>query len=325
MSVASEITRIKTNISNAYTELKNKNASLPSVENSDGLANSIASISTGGGTIEKGLVINECDSDGYPIDMSIVGMTEIPAYYCYYTFYNSSTEIGVFGKVGSNLHLPNNLTSIGLRAFMYSNALAITELPESVVTINNSAFNSCNALALSKLPTGLTKINDRAFYSCNNITLTSLPDNITTIEQYAFYACKNIKLTSLPDKVTSIGASSFQSCVSLTSMCLPTGITTLPATCFNGCEKLYDITCLGNISVINASCFGSCSVLTKLVLPNITKVPTLSNTNVFNNTPIKSGTGYIYIPDELVEEAKVKSNWSTYAAQIKGISELPTE
>ena len=49
---------------------------------------------------------------------------------------------------------------------------------------------------------------------------------------------------------------------------------------------------------------------------------TLANTNAFTNTPIESGTGYIYVLDELVDSYKSATNWSTYAEQIKPISEL---
>ena len=45
----------------------------------------------------------------------------------------------------------------------------------------------------------------------------------------------------------------------------------------------------------------------------------------FANTPIASGEGYVYVPDELVEQYKVATNWTTYANQIKPISELPEE
>jgi hypothetical protein len=52
-------------------------------------------------------------------------------------------------------------------------------------------------------------------------------------------------------------------------------------------------------------------------------VATLENTNVFNSTPIKSGTGYIYVPRSRVDSYKAASNWSTYAAQIRAIEDYP--
>jgi hypothetical protein len=60
-----------------------------------------------------------------------------------------------------------------------------------------------------------------------------------------------------------------------------------------------------------------------LIIRNSTTLATLGSTNAFSNTPIASGTGYIYVPDDLVDRYKQATNWSTYASQIKGISELP--
>lgn len=53
MSIASEITRIKNNIEDAYTECENKGATLPQEQNSDNLATTIASISSGGGDLSE--------------------------------------------------------------------------------------------------------------------------------------------------------------------------------------------------------------------------------------------------------------------------------
>ena len=47
MSIASEITRINTNIANAYTKIGDKGGTLPVAQNSANLANSIDTIPTG--------------------------------------------------------------------------------------------------------------------------------------------------------------------------------------------------------------------------------------------------------------------------------------
>lgn len=49
MTIASEITRIKNNIANTYTALSDKGATMPATQNSANLANTVASISAGGG------------------------------------------------------------------------------------------------------------------------------------------------------------------------------------------------------------------------------------------------------------------------------------
>lgn len=49
MSIASEIIRINNNIANAYTQCSNKGATMPATQNSANLANTISTISGGGG------------------------------------------------------------------------------------------------------------------------------------------------------------------------------------------------------------------------------------------------------------------------------------
>ena len=50
MSITSEIERIKTNIANAYTELENKGATIPTEKNSNNLASTITTVTGGGGS-----------------------------------------------------------------------------------------------------------------------------------------------------------------------------------------------------------------------------------------------------------------------------------
>ena len=69
--------------------------------------------------------------------------------------------------------------------------------------------------------------------------------------------------------------------------------------------------------------FADCVKLTTLILPYETAVVTLSSTNSFTNTPIESGTGYIYVPQTLIEEYKVATNWSTLADQFRAIEDYP--
>lgn len=64
------------------------------------------------------------------------------------------------------------------------------------------------------------------------------------------------------------------------------------------------------------------SKLETLIIRTTSVVCKLGNTNAFTSTPIAKGTGYIYVPDNLVESYKTATNWATYASQIKSISEL---
>lgn len=264
------------------------------------MATAIESIESGGGSnITKGVIINSCDAEGYPTNISVVGMTEIPDRYFYYAFYSSSSgQDGLLHNVGSNLHLPNNLTEIGNYSFYRCQTLAIKELPDSVTKIGSYAFHSCSNLALTKLPEKLTSIPDYCFYKCAKLALTRLPDGITGVATYSFDSCSNLTLTELPSGVTYIGANVFSNCTSLPSM-----------------------TCLGDVTYIGSNTFMGCSNLSYFALPNVTTVPFLCN-SVFVRTPIANGTGYIYVPDALVENFKAETEWCDYAEQIRPISSL---
>jgi hypothetical protein len=141
----------------------------------------------------------------------------------------------------------------------------------------------------------VTSVGRYSFAGWNALKTIDLP-NLVTIGNYAF---NNSGITrAVFPKVTSVGTSSLYNCTSLTFVDLPV------------------------VEEIDSQAFGYSSKLVTLIIrsPN---VATLGNTNVFNSTPIKSGTGYIYVPRSLVDSYKAASNWSTYAAQIRAIEDYP--
>lgn len=270
MARTDNLNNFLTDVANSIREKKGTTELIPASD----FDTEIESIETGGGsTVTKGIIINECDENGYATDVSLVGMTSIPSHYFAVDSYDYANALSKFVK---NIQLPSGVTSIG-----------------------HSAFRNCKNLALTSLPARITSIGSSAFSNCTNLALTSLPEGITNIESGAFRSCTSLALTSLPSGVGSIETQAFQDCTNLAEM-----------------------TCLGNITRINNDAFYNCTKLSKFALPNITSVPTLSSTNNFYNTPIANGTGYIYVPDNLVESFKSATNWSTYADQIKAISEM---
>lgn len=50
------------------------------------------------------------------------------------------------------------------------------------------------------------------------------------------------------------------------------------------------------VTSIGGYAFASCEKLKRLILRNTSKVCTLVSTTAFDNTPVKSGTGYICVP-----------------------------
>ena len=141
----------------------------------------------------------------------------------------------------------------------------------------------------------IENINIR-YANCTNLTTVNLP-KCTSIGNYTFKNCTNLTTVNLP-KCTSIGDYAFYNCTSLATIDLP------------------ECTSIGNRA------FEDCINIITLILAN-NQVVVLENVGIFTGSSIKNGTGYIYVPDDLVDSYKIATNWSTYANQIKPISEQP--
>lgn len=76
-------------------------------------------------------------------------------------------------------------------------------------------------------------------------------------------------------------------------------------------------------TISNLAFVATDSLVSLIITNNETSV--LSSIGAFQQSAISSGVGYIYVPDDLVEQYKVATNWATYATQIKGMSEIPAE
>lgn len=136
--------------------------------------------------------------------------------------------------------------------------------------------------------------NLKAIMGGSGIKSISLPNCANASVNNIFYNCKSLEIVNLP-KLTYAYRGMFYGCSKLASLSLP---------------------CCNNIGV---QAFMNASKLTSLTL-GANSVATLQNSNAFTNTPIANGTGYIYVPSDLVESYKSANNWSTYASQIMAIS-----
>ena len=130
-------------------------------------------------------------------------------------------------------------------------------------------------------------------------TITEIKDNCATfIGVYAFYNCTALTAADFPE-ATYIGVYAFRGCVALITADFPAATS------------------------IGGSAFYGCNALTALILRNTEQVCELGGTSAFTNTPIASGTGYIYVPAALVDSYKAAAMWSTYADQIRAIEDYP--
>ena len=184
---------------------------------------------------------------------------------------------------------------------MESYAAAITNLPSGSGGDTEIPFRSRLTVPGDTDPWHLTSLTATgvglyAFYADARLTTVSLPV-ATSISSYAFYSCSALTSVDFP-AATILDIYAFRYCSALTSMDFPAA-TSIGSNAFNGCTALTSLTLSKN------------------------RVAKLSDTNALQNTPIASGTGYIYVPDDLVGQYKAATNWATYANQILPISQKP--
>lgn len=142
--------------------------------------------------------------------------------------------------------------------------------------------------------------------------------NVKTVAQYAFSDCGALEKVNIPN-ATTIEQRAFYNCKTLKNLHLPK-VTTLEdyALVQNGLVKVrFDV-----ITHIAQKTFSACASFETLILATPT-LATLANVNAFDSTPIKSGTGYIYVSQALIEQYKVATNWITFAEQFRAIEDYP--
>lgn len=188
----------------------------------------------------------------------------------------------------------------------------------------------------------ITKIGNSAFANCTEITDVNFP-NVTNIEFSGFNGCTKLRTISFP-LCQVVGSNSFYGCNSLEAVSLPlchTLGTGAAGGVFWGCSKLSQVSLplvttimsftfrdtviqkidFLSVNNIESSAFIYARQLDTLILRN-SNVCVLKNIDAFDSTKIAAGTGYIYVPDNLVDSYKIATNWVTFANQIKPISEL---
>lgn len=96
-------------------------------------------------------------------------------------------------------------------------------------------------------------------------------------------------------------------------------ITSVGQYAFYACKAL-SLVDFPSVATVAADAFNGCGTLKALSLRSETLCP-LANVSALNGTPIKSGTGYIYVPRALVDSYKGATNWSTYANQVVALED----
>ena len=194
------------------------------------------------------------------------------------------------------------VTTIGVLAFYYCNALTSVEMP-SVTTIGVQAFLSCRALRSVSMP-AVTTIGSGAFYGCS-LTSVEMP-SVTTIGDRAFYSCRALRSVSMP-AVTTIGLNAFFSCDALHSVSMPE-VTEIGNWAFRYCSFLRSIDIPASVTTIGEGAFSYCDGLTWVYCH--WEQP-LECSPGFEKTVLANAT--LYVPDGCVDAYRTVKPWSEFA------------
>lgn len=174
-----------------------------------------------------------------------------------------NTIIAYVEASGTTYTIPDNVTTIGDRAFCNCESLTSVTIPNSVKTIGEGAFSGCIRLTSITIPHCVTMIGDYAFNYCHSLTSVIIPDSVTTIRDGVFSGCRNLTCVTIPDGVTRIGDFAFENCSSLTSVTIPDSVTRIGEKVFRYCISLITVTIGNSVTTIGDMAFCGCKTLTE--------------------------------------------------------------
>ena len=234
MAISDTIESMRTHLSNAYTKLTEKQASIPTNKNLENLESAIDSISVGvdtsdatataddillgktayakgeklTGTIETyagegGETVSKLAAfvDGTLTEITaddLAGATKISEY----VFYQNTTI--------TSINIPDSATSIERDAFNWCLNLKSITIPNSVKSIGTNAFNYCQSLTSVTIPDGVEAIENSTFGTCQSLTSVIIPNSVKRIAYYVFQNCSSLTRITIPSAVTSIGGYALQ-------------------------------------------------------------------------------------------------------------------
>lgn len=232
------------------------------------------------------------------------------------TYLKNDNNKSISELISGNIQEFEDENIINIKQYLFSDCYKLTKvnLPKCV-NVGYSAFDSCFALSNVNLPE-CVNVGPNAFVQCEKLKQFNAP-KVTQIENDGLVRCTSLLSVELPE-CTTVGNAAFEYCTALSNVNIPKCIK-LGEFAFGSCKSLESIE-LPECIIISLRAFEYCTALTAVILRSPT-VCRLKNSDAFLGTPIKSGNGYIYVPDELVQQYKSADNWVKYANQIKPLSE----
>lgn len=208
----------------------------------------------------------------------------------------------------------SNCTSIGEWCFQQNGFTGKIYLPVCT-SIGSGNFNNCTGITEVDLPEVVSAPYQNQFSNCINITKVSAP-KLQTL--FGLQAMTNLTEVYAP-KAKSITTSAFENCRSLQSLTLDfTEITNIPSWCFCNCLSLTGTFDFAKLETISTQGFQNCTF--NIILRNSTIV------ECTGYNALAGFTGKVYVPDNLLNNYKVATQWADIQSNIYPISDIePTQ
>ena len=165
----------------------------------------------------------------------------------------------------STVHLPESAKSIPDYCFSGCTGLTSIIIPNSVTNIGNGAFSGCGMTSIN-IPNGVTNIGGQAFYG-SALTSITIPNSVTSIGGDAFHGCCDLASVIIENGLKSIEYGSFMDCHSLTSIIIPQSVTSIGLQAFFCCTGLTSVTIENGVKIIESDAFAECTGLTSITIP----------------------------------------------------------
>lgn len=195
------------------------------------------------------------------------------------------TEKEITEKSFNIVNLSNSASFVASHAFANNSTIETVNLPD-VSIINQYAFQSTKIKEISIAT--CQSISQYAFQQCMQLSYVNAPA-CNFISQYAFNNCNNLKDITLP-ACSNIGRNAFYACQQLESVSLPVLET------FNG-NSIFANTSLKSLTLCTET----------YVIPSYSQ-------GCFNNTPLLSGNGSIYVDAGQYGIFITADGWSSLAS-----------
>ena len=192
----------------------------------------------------------------------------------------SISKIGDYAFNSSDLTkiiIPDEITSIGIKAFYGCEALTEIRLPKSLNEISFGMFKGCVSLQEVEIPAGVNSIWGEAFENCKSLKEIVLPKNVGDIDENAFKGCDNLRSVTICGNIKAKGV--FKECASLTNISIEAGVSYLGAI-LQGCTGITKVVLPTTLDCIDDMAFYNCTSLQEVYIPR--NVSYISNHNIFS-------------------------------------------